>query len=190
MSVPKLESAIEAILFAAGDMVSLSKLAESIEQDVKTTKGIIDRLIGKYGRTRGVNIIEVGDCYQMCTNPDYFSYVGKLVKIEPKKVLTQTLLETLAIVAYKQPVTKSQIEQIRGVNADHAVNKLVEYGLVIEKGRQDSPGRPILFGTSDEFLKYFGLSSLSRLPVLESDYERLRSEAESEFEELYSNGSI
>jgi segregation and condensation protein B len=184
MSVQKLESAIEAILFAAGDMVSLTKLAECIEHDVKTTKRILDRFIEKYNRSRGINIIEVGNSYQMCTNPDFFSYVGKLVKIEPKKVLTQTLLETLAIVAYKQPVTKSQIEQIRGVNADHAVNRLVEYGLVTEKGRQDTPGRPILFGTSDEFLKYFGFSSLSRLPVLETDYERLRLEAESEYTSL------
>lgn len=185
MSVPKLEAAIEALLFAAGDMVSLSKLAECIEQDPKTTKGIVDRLIGNYGKRRGVHIIEVDGSYQMCTNPDFFSYVGKLVKTEPKKALTQTLLETLAIVAYKQPITKSQIEQIRGVNADHAVNKLVGYGLITEKGRQDSPGRPILFGTSDEFLKYFGFSSLSRLPVLESDYERLRSEAECEFDAVY-----
>ena len=184
MSIPRLEAAIEAVLFAAGDTVSLSKLAECIEQDEKTTKGILDRLTEKYGPSSGVTVIEVGDSYQMCTNSEFFSYIARLIKTEPKKILTQTLLETLAIVAYKQPVTKAQIEHIRGVNADHAVNKLVEYGLVIEKGRQDSPGRPILFGTSDEFLKYFGFSGLSRLPVLESDYERLRIEAENEFDNI------
>jgi len=185
MSIVKLEAAIEAILFAAGDMVHLSKLAECIEADVKTTKGIVEGLIEQYGTLRGVHIIEVDGSYQMCTNPEFFTYVSKLIKTEPRKTLTQTLLETLAIVAYKQPITKSQIEQIRGVNADHAVNKLIEFGLIAEKGRQDSPGRPILFGTSDEFLKYFGFSSLSRLPVLESDYERLRMEAEREFDEIY-----
>ena len=176
----EIESAVEAILFAAGDTVSLIKLAECLEQDIKTTKRIVDRLMDKYSRSCGINIIAVEDSYQMCTNPELFTYIGKLISIEPKKNLTQTLLETLAIVAYKQPITKAHIEQIRGVSADHAVNKLVEYGLVTEKGRQDTPGRPILFGTSDEFLKHFGLSSLSRLPVLESDYERLRTEAEME----------
>lgn len=180
MSIIKQEAAIEAILFAAGEAVGILKLAECIEQDVKTTRLIIDRLMARYNSQRGINILELGDTYQMCTNPEFFSYVGQLVHTEPKKALTQTLLETLAIVAYKQPVTKAQIEQIRGVNADHAVNKLIEYGLVVEKGRQEVPGRPILFGTSDEFLRNFGFSGLSRLPVLDSDYERLRVEAEQE----------
>lgn len=184
MNTLKLEAAIEAILFAAGEAVSLSKLADCIEQDAKTTKKLVSRLMDRYNPSNsGVTILEVGDAYQMCTNPEFFTYVGRLVKTS-KKILTQPLLETLAIVAYKQPVTKAQIEEIRGVNADHAVNKLLEYGLIVEKGRQETPGRPILLGTSDEFLRHFGFSSLSRLPVLDSDYERLREEAENEWETL------
>ena len=95
-------------------------------------------------------------------------------------MLSTTLLETLAIIAYKQPVTKGQIEEIRGVSADHAVNRLVEYGLVKEEGRLDAPGKPILFGTSDEFLRYFGFNSLNNLPVSNTDLEQLRIEAEAE----------
>ncbi|MDO5389326.1 MAG: SMC-Scp complex subunit ScpB, partial [Clostridia bacterium] len=98
--------------------------------------------------------------------------------------LSTTLLETLAIIAYKQPVTKGQIEDIRGVSADHAVNRLVEYGLVCERGRLDAPGKPILFGTTDEFLRYFGFSSIENLPVSEADTEQLRLEAEAEVEAI------
>lgn len=173
------EAAIEAILFAAGEAVELTKLANCIGQDLKTAKLIMQGLMDKYNVKRhGIHIAEIGESYQMCTNPDYFSYVQQLVEMPGKRVLTQTLLETLAIIAYKQPITKAQIEEIRGVNADHAVYRLMEYNLVIEKGRQDSPGRPILFGTSDEFLKHFGFSNLSRLPLLSNDMAQLTEEAE------------
>ena len=165
MDIDKYENAVEAILFASGESVELSKLAYCLELDEKTLKAIINRLMDKYSmEKRGMKIIQVNDAYQMCTNEIYYDFVSKLVKAPSKKVLTQPLLETLAIIAYKQPITKSGIEDIRGVNADHAVNKLVEYRLICEVGRMEAPGKPIIFGTTDEFLKYYGLKSLYELP--------------------------
>ena len=167
MNINEYESAIEAILFASGESVELSRLAYCLELDEKNLKALIHRLIDKYAEeNRGMKIIQVNDAYQMCTNEIYYDFVSKLVKAPSKKVLTQTLLETLAIVAYKQPITKSGIEDIRGVNADHAINKLVEYKLICEVGRMETPGKPILFGTTDEFLKYYGLKTLHDLPSL------------------------
>lgn len=170
----ELESAIEAILFASGEPVKLKNIADAIEQDIKTTKSIIDNLKDKYCiEKRGLKIIQLDDSYQMCTNSDYFKYINKMFSAPSKKSLSVTLLETLAIIAYKQPITKAKIEEIRGVNADHAVNKLMEYSLITEKGRLDAPGKPILFGTTNEFLRYFGFNSISSLPVLEdiSDFQ-------------------
>lgn len=181
MSIQQLESAIEAILFASGDTVSIKSIASATEQSEKTVQSVINNLSDKYlYEKRGINIIQVGEGYQMCTNPDCFDYIKKLFQAPVRKTLSSTLLETLAIIAYKQPITKSQIEDIRGVSADHAVNKLVEYDLVCEKGRLDAPGKPILFGTTDEFLRFFGFSTLENLPISVADEEQLRLEAEAE----------
>lgn len=181
MTLKELESIVEAILFASGDVVSVKNIASATEQDEKTINTVINNLSDKYlYEKRGFNIIQVGEGYQMCTNPDYYDYIKKLFQAPVRKTLSSTLLETLAIIAYKQPITKAQIEEIRGVSADHAVNKLVEYNLVCEKGRQDAPGRPILFGTTDEFLRYFGFSTLDNLPISMADEEQLRIEAEEE----------
>ncbi|MDR2904023.1 MAG: SMC-Scp complex subunit ScpB [Clostridiales bacterium] len=185
MRIEKLEAAIEAILFAAGEAVSLSRIAEAIAQDGKTTALLIKKLIDQYeAEGRGIRIIEIDGSYQMCTNPDYYAFVQELLKNPQRKILTQALIETLAIIAYKQPVTKAQIEEIRGVNADHAVNKLMEYRLVVEKGRLDAPYRPILFGTSDEFLKYFGFNNLASLPDLPNDLTLFQIEAETEIDNI------
>ncbi len=181
MTLNELESVVEAILFASGDAVSVKSIASAAEQSEKTVQTVINNLSDKYlYDKRGIKIIQVGEGYQMCTNPEYYEYIKKVFQAPARKTLSTTLLETLAIIAYKQPVTKSQIEDIRGVSADHAVNKLVEYGLVCEKGRLDSPGKPILFATTDEFLRYFGFSTLENLPVSMADEEQLRIEAEEE----------
>lgn len=181
MSLNEIESVIEALLFASGEIVSIKSIASATEQSEKTITAVINNLIDKYNHEkRGIKIIQVGDGYQMCTNPEYFEYIRKLFQAPVKKTLSTTLLETLAIIAYKQPITKAQIEEIRGVSAEHSVNKLVEYDLVCEKGRLDAPGRPILFGTTDEFLRFFGFSSLDNLPVSKVDDEQLRIEAEEE----------
>lgn len=181
MTLNELESIVEAILFAGGEAISVKSIASATEQSEKTVQSVINNLSDKYMYDkRGIKIIQVGEGYQMCTNPEYYDYIKKVFQAPARKTLSNTLLETLAIIAYKQPVTKSQIEDIRGVSADHAVNKLVEYGLIEEKGRLEAPGKPILFGTTDEFLRYFGFSTLENLPVSMANEEQLRIEAEQE----------
>ena len=130
---------------------------------------------------RGIRIIELENSFQMCSAPECFEYVSTLCKIPRQQFMTQALLETLSIIAYKQPVTKAEIEKIRGVSSDHAVNKLVEYNLVKELGRLDAPGRPLLFGTTEEFLRSFGVQSVDELPVLSPvQVEEFKQEAEEE----------
>lgn len=167
MQLIELESAIEAILFASGEPVSVNDISKALEQDFDITEKLINNLKIKYtSEKRGINIITLEDKVQMCTSANYFTYIQKLLKTAPRKSLTPSMLETLAIIAYKQPVTKNDIENIRGVNPDHAVNKLMEYNLIEEKGRLDAPGKPILFGTTNAFLSHFGLSSINNLPQL------------------------
>ena len=160
-------SAMEAILFASGDAVTADKLADAIGVNADEIKDIANSLMLYYEEEkRGISIICLDNSYQMCTNGKYFGYIQNLCKIPQKKTLTQSLLETLAIIAYNQPVTKSQIEAVRGVNADHAVNKLIEYELVCEKGRLNVPGKPLSFGTTEAFLRHFGLENLGNMPAL------------------------
>ncbi len=117
----------------------------------------------------------------MCTKREMYEYLIRVAKQPKKAVLTDVMLETLSIIAYKQPVTKAEIEKIRGVKCDHAVNKLIEYGLVTELGRLDAPGRPILFGTTEEFLRNFGVQSLDDLPAPSTvQVEDFKAEAEEE----------
>ena len=173
---------IEAILFTMGESVDLSKIADAIELDKKETKRILNEMMEEYNSAdRGIAIIELDDAYQMCTKNEMYEYLIKIAKQPKQRVLTDVLLETLSIIAYKQPVTKAEIEKIRGVSSDHAVSKLVEYNLVCELGRLDAPGRPILFGTTEEFLRSFGVTSIDNLPVLNQvQIEEFKQEAEAE----------
>ena len=173
---------IEAILFTMGESVELSKIAEVIELDKKETKAIIEDMMEEWNSSdRGVSIIELDGAYQMCTKTEMYEYLIKIAKQPKHRVLTDVLLETLSIIAYKQPVTKAEIEKIRGVSCDHAVSKLVEYNLVGELGRLDAPGRPLLFGTTEEFLRSFGVNSIDNLPVLNPvQLEEFKQEAEAE----------
>ena len=175
---------IEAVLFTMGESVETAKLAAAIEQDVSTTVKLMHNLMDRYeAEDRGIKIIELGDSFQLCTKPETYEYLIKVAAQPKKQVLTDVLLETLSIIAYKQPITKQEIEGIRGVSCDHAVNKLVEYGLVDEVGRLDAPGRPILFGTTESFLRSFGVRNVDELPVISPDkVEDFRKEAESETE--------
>ena len=137
----ELLGAVEAILFAMGESVSLSKIASAIGKDETEAKRLLEELKKQYQKKeRGIQLIELEDSYQLCTKPELYDYLIQVAKQPKKHVLTDVLLETLAIVAYKQPVTKIEIEKIRGVKSDHAVNKLVEYDLVCEVGRLDAPG--------------------------------------------------
>ena len=182
MEIKKIESIIEAILFTMGDSVEASRIAKVIEQDTATTKKIIRNMMMRYEEEdRGIRILELEDSYQMCTKKEMYEYLIQIAKQPRRYVLTDVVLETLSIIAYKQPITKIEIERIRGVKSDHAVNKLIEYNLVAEVGRLDTPGRPILFGTTEEFLRSFGVQSVDELPVLSPvQVEEFKQEAEEE----------
>ena len=172
MEIKKLEATIEAILFTMGNSVELSRLAAAIEHDEETTRKLIHNMMDRYAQEgRGVRIIELEDSFQMCTAPEFYDTIIKVATQPKKQVLTDVLLETLSIVAYKQPVTRLEIEKIRGVKSDHAVNRLVEYNLVYEAGRLDAPGRPALFATTEEFMRRFGIGTLSDLPNMDPEQE-------------------
>lgn len=178
-SVVKIQAAIEAILFSIGEAVELKEIAKVLEQDDKTTEKIINDLMLKYEEEdRGIKIVKLENAFQLCSKNEYFDILTKLVNMPRKHSLTDSLLETLSIVAYKQPVTRQEIEAIRGVSCVHAINKLVEYNLIGEVGRLDAIGRPILFGTTEGFLRSFGVSSMDELPVISPDkIENFRQEA-------------
>ncbi len=184
VEISKLEGIIEAILFTMGESVELHKIAAAIEHDEETTRKLIHQLQDKYeAEDRGVRIIELEDSFQMCTKTEMYEYLIRIANQPRKYVLTDVLLETLSIVAYKQPVTKLEIEKIRGVKSDHAVNKLVEYNLVCEVGRLDAPGKPILFGTTEEFLRRFSIHSIEELPSMNPEQmESFKEEAEEEIQ--------
>ena len=167
MEIKSMEAAVEALLFAMGDAVQTSDLAAVLEISPEDVRKLVRQMMVQYDEAhRGIHIIELGDSFQMCTKPSMYDYLIKLTHRPKKHVLTDVALETLSIIAYKQPVTRAEIERIRGVNSDKAINRLVEYNLVSEMGRLDAPGRPILFGTTEEFLRTFGVRSPEELPIL------------------------
>ena len=166
----KAEAIIEAVLFAMGDSVEMSKLVHVLEMDSKAIKKIITDMNQRYeAQERGITIVELEDSYQLCTKPELYEYLIKVAKAPRKYVLSDTVLETLSIIAYKQPVTRLEVEKIRGVSCDHAVNRLLEFNLIQELGRLDAPGRPLLFGTTEEFLRTFGVKSLGDLPTVNQE---------------------
>ena len=175
MEQKKIEGAIEALLFAMGGSVELPALAKAIGHDPETTRKIVQNMMLNYQEEgRGIKIIELEEYYEYLVN----------MALQPKKaVLSDVMLETLSIIAYKQPVTKLEIEKIRGVKCDHAVSKLIEYGLVQEVGRLDAPGKPILLGTTEEFLRNFGVQGLDELPEIDPvQMEDFKAEAEEEIQ--------
>lgn len=184
MNVKETEAIIEAILFAMGESVEVQRIAKAIEQSTEITRKIIRNMMDKYEEEdRGIRIIELEDSFQMCTKKEMYEYLIRIAKQPKKYVLTDVVLETLSIIAYKQPVTRLEIERIRGVKSDHAVNKLIEYDLIGEVGRLDAPGRPILFGTTEEFLRRFGVQSVTELPDINQEkVEDFKAEAEEEIQ--------
>ncbi len=168
MDISTMESIIESLIFSYGDALSLDKICEILELDRKTARNLMKNFIDKYNSAnKGIIIRELNDKYQMCSNPNYFDYVVKLHQIRQKQALSQAAYEVLSIIAYNQPITKGKIEQIRGVNSDSAVTRLLERNLVKEAGKLDVPGRPRLYETTDEFLKCFGFKSIRDLPMLD-----------------------
>ncbi len=166
------EAAIEAVLFAMGNSVELRQLAVAIGQCEGIAQQVVEKLQKRYEQeNRGMQIIALEDSYQMATREKYYENLILVASMPKKQVLTEVMLETLSIIAYKQPVTKAEISRIRGVSSDHAVNRLVEYGLAYEAGRMDAPGRPALFATTEEFLRRFGIGSTTDLPVMNPEQE-------------------
>ncbi|MEG1992554.1 MAG: SMC-Scp complex subunit ScpB [Acetivibrio sp.] len=182
--IKKVEAMIEAILFTMGETVAIEAIAAAVEHDEDTTRRILHSMMDRYEEEdRGIQIIELDGAFQLCTKASMYETIIKITHVPKKHVLTDVLLETLSIIAYKQPITKLQIEAIRGVKTDHAVNKLIEYNLVCEAGRMDAPGRPIMFSTTEEFLRYFGIQSLEELPIMNPEkLEDFKMEAEEEIQ--------
>lgn len=158
---------IEAILFAMGDAVSVSDIASSLEISEDEVRKAAEALSEKYENTpSGIRLIEIADCFQLSSNPACYEYIKKVSQIKKQAGLSSAAMETLSIIAYNQPVTKGTIEFIRGVDCSYSVTRLTERGLIEELGRAETPGRPILYGTTMEFLRTFGLKSLEELPPL------------------------
>ncbi len=176
------EAIVEAVLFTMGQSVGLSQLAVAIDQNEKTARQVVEKLMARYEEEgRGIQIIELENSYQMCTKARFYENLIRVASAPKKNVLTEVTLETLSIIAYKQPVTKLEIEKIRGVKSDHAVNRLIEYNLVQEIGRLDAPGRPALFATTEEFLRRFGIGGKENLPGIDPvRQEEIKSEVEEE----------
>ncbi|MDD4834180.1 MAG: SMC-Scp complex subunit ScpB [Lutispora sp.] len=167
MDIKSIKAAVECILFVSGDPVSLKDLAGVLDIDQGTLKKIINQLMDDFDdETRGIKIIEINGSYQMCSKSEFYEFVEKLFKPKAKGGLSQASLETLSIIAYKQPITKSSIDSIRGVKSDACITRLVEKEIIKEIGRMDTPGRPILYGTTDNFLRLFGLKNIGDLPTL------------------------
>jgi len=161
-------SIIESLLFTSGDPLKEKEIAAIIECDIETTRNLLEILRESYStEDRGIMLITLNDEYQLVTKAKNTNYIQKLLKINSRQSLSQAALETLAIIAYKQPITRLSIDEIRGVKSDRAVLTLIEKGLVKETGRLEVAGRPILFSTTDKFLLHFGLENLEQMPSLD-----------------------
>ena len=170
IEIKNIEAAIEAILFAAGYPVKYEKIAEVIGLDVRNTKTIIENMSEEYNKTdstRGLSLLLFPDTCQLCTKEQFAPYIREALGIRRGGNLSASSMEVLAIVAYNQPVTRSFIDQVRGVDSSYAVNSLIDKALIESCGRLDAPGRPMLYATTDKFLRVFGLNSLSELPATE-----------------------
>ena len=170
MDIKEIKSVIEGLLFVAGDAISLKELSHVLSIDEGTVRKIINQMMDASNEEkRGIQIIEVNNSYQFCTRPEHYEYIERLVKPQTRQGLSQAALETLSIIAYKQPITKAQIDAIRGVKSESSISRLQDKELIFEAGRLDAPGRPMIYCTTDNFLKLFGLKSLQELPPLQDN---------------------
>lgn len=161
------KSVLEALLFLSGEPVTLSAIREVIDLPEPEIKRLMNELVIQYReRNGGLFVAEIANGYQMVTNPGYSEWVIKFRSTQLSSKLSMPALETLSIIAYKQPLIKAEIEQLRGVNSDSAVKTLIEKRLIKIIGRKEAPGRPFLYGTTKDFLQYFGLKDLTELPTL------------------------
>jgi len=157
-------SAVEAVLFASGEPIEIKTLCIGLDMTTADFQEVLDALTEKYKVGGGLMLMRYNDSLQICTRPQYMNLIERILQPVRKQTLTQAALETLSVVAYRQPVTRLEIEQMRGVQCDHAIYTLLSHGLIEEVGRKETVGRPILYGTTEGFLRHFALSSLSELP--------------------------
>nr|MDN4742399.1 SMC-Scp complex subunit ScpB [Lachnospiraceae bacterium C1.1] len=189
MDMNKLAGIIEAVLFTSGDSVEIERLkeiTEATDEQLTVALGVLEK---RYeSEESGLVLIQLEDSVQLATKSDMYEYLIKIARTPKQYRLSDTALETLSIIAYKQPVTRMQIEHIRGVSCSHAIDKLLEYDLIKELGRLDAPGRPLLFGTTEEFLRRFGVKSIEDLPKpaperIEEFHEQAEAEVAEELDE-------
>ena len=167
MEAEKLKPAIEAILFACGTPAELTKIAQALEIKEEKAEELLKSLMDDYSsRKSGIKIVRLGKSYQMCTEKEYAEIIRTVLDLRRNSPLSQAALEVLAIIAYNQPVTKAFVEQIRGVDCSGVVSSLVARELIEEKGRLELPGRPLIYGTTENFLRCFNVSDVSELPPL------------------------
>ena len=163
----EIKAIIEALLFIWGDPLSLKDISNILEISEKKVEDILKEIMDDFDfNRRGIKIIRIKNNYQLCTRPEHYSWISKLSQQKDSKSLSTAALETLSIIAYRQPITKNEIDAVRGVKSDRVIETLINKDLIEEKGRLERTGRPIVYGTTDEFLRYFGLESLSDLPEL------------------------
>lgn len=182
MKRTEIESRLEALLFYSGDIIPQKRLCEICDAETFSIQMAVNHLNEMYQEDNsGIEIIEVDDGYQMCTAAKHLQVIQLYRQKPVKNILTQALIETLAIVAYSQPITRTQIEDVRGVKCEHVISRLLEYGLIEEVGRLNVIGRPILFGTTNEFLRHFGFRNLEEMPKIKEELlEKFKEEVQQE----------
>ncbi len=167
MEITEIERAVEAVLFATGEPIELSRISEILEVDEESLEKIITKLRDDYDfDQRGIRIVKLENSYQMCSSPRCAEFVRKALETRKAPKLTPPLLEVLSVIAYRQPTTRAYVEQVRGVDCTYSIASLVDKGLIKESGRLDVPGKPILYRTTKDFLRVFGLESINDLPEL------------------------
>ena len=178
-------AAIEAVLFMMGESVEISRLSELIGKNEEETDKILGLLEESYKVPQhGIRLCRFDNAVQLSTRAEQFDNLIRIAQVPRRQTLSDTQLETLSIIAYRQPVTRGEIEEIRGVSCEHAINRLLSLDLICELGRRDTPGRPILFGTTEQFLRSFGVQSLDELPSLNMlQAEEFKEQAEEEISE-------
>ena len=181
MQIANIESAIEAILYAAGYPVKYEKLSDVLGLDVKDVKAMVEHMATQYNKEdsiRGINLLVFEDTCQFCTKEQYAPYIREALGIKRGGNLSASSLEVLAVIAYNQPVTRVYVDTVRGVDSSYAMNSLIDKGLIEACGRLDAPGRPMIYATTEKFLRVFGINSLEDLPKTESLEELAKNEAE------------
>ena len=170
MNIKEMTSALEAVLFACGEPISIDRISSIFVIDIETAEKLIKSLQDRLeARGSGLKVVKLGTNYQICTKTEYAEYIKAALDLRRKTPLSQAAFEVLAVIAYNQPVTKAFIEQVRGVDCSGVITTLTEKMLIEEKGRLELPGKPLLYGTTDTFMRCFGISNLSELPPLPKD---------------------